>query len=273
MKGGTLTNILKKQYLKKQYSNSNNFMARVELNRRFKTNPYPMPLWIFDQIKFPRNAKVLEIGCGNGLLWKANINRIPEDANIILSDFSEGMLNDARKILGNAADRFEFEILDAQKIHYPDNSFDVVIANLMLYHIPNRKKAISEVSRVLNDGGALYASTFGLDDMQELKEIIINFDKDIHPSAELMARAFGLENGEKQLNNSFGYVDLVRYENSLEITEARPVVDYILSFQNNQDLEVDKIKTFENYLEGILKEEGVIKVTKDTGMFIATEPK
>ena len=74
--------------IQEQYANSKNFATRVELNRRFGTNPYRWTSWVFDQIKFPERARVLELGCGNALLWRSNLLRIPNDSHIILSDFS-----------------------------------------------------------------------------------------------------------------------------------------------------------------------------------------
>jgi ubiquinone/menaquinone biosynthesis C-methylase UbiE len=265
---------IKMSLLQEQCSDSKNFMARVELTRRFKTNPYSWILWIFDQIKFPAKARVLEIGCGNGLLWKANSNRIPEDAHIILSDFSKGMLSDARRVLGDEANRFEYQVMDAQEIPYPDNSLDIVIANLMLYHIPDRKKAISEISRVLKSDGALYATTFGLENTKEISELISAYDDKMYYSLTPLARAFGLENGEKQLSESFDQVKLIKYQDSLEVTEAGPLVDYILSFGKvNQALNGQNWKDFENYIADIIEKEGMIKITKDNGIFIALKPK
>jgi ubiquinone/menaquinone biosynthesis C-methylase UbiE len=263
----------KMSLLKEQYSNSKNFMARVELSRRFKTNPYSWLLWIFDQIRFPPKARVLEIGCGNAILWKSNIDRIPDDAHIILSDFSKGMLSDAQNVLGGDADRFEYQVLDAQKIPYPDDSLDIIIANLMLYHIPNRKKAISEISRVLKSDGALYATTFGLDNMKELSELVSVYDDRIYYSLEPIARAFGLENGEEQLSESFDQVKMIKYSDGLEVTEAGPLVDYILSFGKvNEDIKGQKRKDFENYIADIIERDGKIKITKDNGIFIASKP-
>ncbi|MDY9924053.1 class I SAM-dependent methyltransferase [Methanobacterium sp.] len=257
--------------LQDQYSDSRNFMARVELSRRFKTNPYSWILWIFDHINFPENAQVLEIGCGNGLLWKANLNRIPEDAHIILSDFSKGMLSDARRVLGDDAERFEYQVLDAQEIQYPDDSVDIVIANLMLYHIPDRKKAISEISRVLKSDGVLYATTFGIGNMREISELVSRYDDDIYYSLKPFAHAFGLENGEKQLSESFEQVQMIKYLDGLEVTEADPLVDYILSFEKvNEAIKGQKRKDFEDYLADIIEKEGIIKITKDNGMFIAS---
>ena len=260
--------------LLKQYSNSKNFMARVELNRRFGTNPYKWTLWLFDQIEFKKGAKVLELGCGNGILWKSNISKIPEDTRITLSDFSQGMLDDARVTMGEDEKRFEYDVIDAQEIPYPDDSFDIVIANLMLYHIPDREKAISEISRVLKNSGALYATTFGRNYMKELSDLVSAYDKDVNCSLEPVARAFGLENGENQLSEHFEDVTLIKYKDGLEVTEAEPLVNYVLSFTRVKDsINGDKINDFTHYIKNILDESGKITIKKESGMFIAENPR
>ena len=259
--------------LLKQYHDSKNFMARVELNRRFGTNPYKWTLWLFDQIQFKKDARILELGCGNAILWRSNLQKIPEDAHILLSDFSQGMLNDARGILGDAAERFEYEVIDAELIPYPDNSFDIIIANLMLYHIPDLKKAISEISRVLKSNGVFYATTFGLQYMKELSDLVYNYDNKINCSLEPVARAFGLENGEKQLSEYFEDVNLIKYKDGLEVTEAEPLVNYALSFTRvNEIIKEDRLKDFSEYIANILEKEGKIKIEKESGMFLARKP-
>ena len=71
-------------------------MARVELKKRFGTNPYSWNKWIFDQLQLREGDQILELGCGNAILWKANLGRIPQKVQLFLSDFSEGMLGDAQ---------------------------------------------------------------------------------------------------------------------------------------------------------------------------------
>jgi ubiquinone/menaquinone biosynthesis C-methylase UbiE len=264
----------KMSLLSEQYSNSKKFMARIELHRRFRTNPHLWTQWIFDQIRFPKNAKVLELGSGNALLWKSNLKRIPEDAQILLTDFSEGMLNDASKVLGEDSNRFEYKIMDAQEISYPDDSFDIVIANLMLYHIPDREKAISEISRVLKPEGVLYASTYSLNNMKEFNGLLKNYDKNLYNPIEQFASLFGLENGSEQLRKSFEDVELINYIDSLEVTEAEPIVDYMLSFGSvKENINGDNLKGFKDYLDDVLDREGVIKISKESGIFIAKNPK
>ena len=48
--------------------------------------------WVFEHLHIKEGMKILEIGCGNGLLWETNIRRLPSNLEICLSDYSEGML-------------------------------------------------------------------------------------------------------------------------------------------------------------------------------------
>jgi len=260
----------KNESVSMQYADSKNFMARVELNRRFGKNPYRWTSWVFDQIRFKEGARVLELGSGNALLWKSNLDKIPDDVNVLLSDFSSGMLKDARNVLSDSAERFEFEIIDAQKIPFPDNSFDIIIANFMLYHVPDRNKAISEISRVLKDEGTFYVTAFGLNNMEELTDLVFNFNNENYNTLKFLANEFGLENGKNQLIKYFKDVEILEYHNYLEVTEAEPLVNFILS--SSRVIKEEEINDFVEYIQNILKN-GSIKITRDSYMFKAIKPK
>ncbi len=255
-----------------QYADSKNFGARVELNRRFGTNPYKWTSWVFDQMVFAGNVRILELGCGTALLWRSNLQRIPDDSHIILSDFSEGMLKGAKNILNNALDKFEFNVINAEQIPYSDDLFDIVIANHMLYHIPNLEKALSEISRVLKPNGTFYASTFGLNYMKELTELVSNFDNNIIFSLKPLAHAFGLENGGELLRKYFEEVKIMEYDDELEVTESEPLVNFILSTKARRFFKGSKKDEFNEYIMNIIKNEGKIKITTKSGLLIAQNP-
>ncbi len=105
--------------------------------------------------------KILELGCGDATLWNKNFHLIPPNWEITLTDFSEGMLKDAKKNLGEKSSKFNFKIVNAESIPFKDESFDVVIANHMLYHVSNINIALQEINRVLKSKGILFASTVG----------------------------------------------------------------------------------------------------------------
>lgn len=255
-----------------QYRDASNLNARIALHERFSTNTYDWRLWVFDQFTFPRSARLLEIGCGPGHLWQRNLHRIPKGWKIILSDFSPGMLDEAWRALHAYDKNFQFEVIDAQSIPYPDGYFDGVIANHMLYHVPNRTKALAEISRVLEPGGKLYAATNGEKHMVELDQLILRFNR---PLGEILLahnqRQFTLENGAEQLAPYFDHIELRPYEDSLNITEAAPLVAYILSMVNIKtlQLEQEQVDALENLIRQELAQKGAIHIQKSVGLFIA----
>ena len=108
--------------------------------------------------------KVLEPGCGTGVMRGGRQPEIAQCGQIVLSDLSAGMLEAAKTTL-KAYDRMECRIIDIQAIPYEDAGFDFVIANMMLYHVPDLKKGLSEVRRVLKPGGAFCCATYGEHDI------------------------------------------------------------------------------------------------------------
>ena len=106
-------------------------------------------------------------------MWKENANRIPPKWDITLSDLSSGMLDSAWRNLVVTGRNFKFKEIDAQKIPFEDETFDAVIANHMLYHVPDRPKAIAEIKRVLKPNGRLFATTIGKNHHREMANWIL----------------------------------------------------------------------------------------------------
>ncbi len=196
--------------LNQQYKNGANLNARVNLHARFSTNPYGWFHWVFDHYHLFTGCQVLELGCGTGETWKANLARIPSGCDIILSDFSAGMLDQARQNLAGSCP-FAFEVIDAQSIPYADARFDIVIANHMLYHVPDRKQALAEIRRVLKPGGTLFATTIGGQHLQEMFALPYRFDPERAVDQLKAANEFLLENGAAQLQAFFQHVEMERY--------------------------------------------------------------
>ncbi|MCI9370098.1 MAG: class I SAM-dependent methyltransferase [Lachnospiraceae bacterium] len=54
-----------------------------------------------------------------------------------------------------------YNIVNIENIPYENNRFDKVITNMMLYHVPELHKGLSEAKRVLSDDGYFYCATYG----------------------------------------------------------------------------------------------------------------
>jgi ubiquinone/menaquinone biosynthesis C-methylase UbiE len=247
-----------------QYRTSGNLQARIDFHVRFRTNPQDWQLWVFDHLKLPADARVLEIGCGAGSLWLENRSRIPAGWEITLSDLSAGMLNQARRNLGIS----RLAAFDAQALPFPDETFDAVIANHMLYHVPDRSRALSELRRVLVPGGRFHAATGGRDQFHELIALVRRFDPGLVLWEGRGPDSFVLETGAEQLAPWFSEIVLHRYDDTLEVTEVEPLVEYVAS---KVALSPERKAAFARFAgEEMERLGGILRVTKDYGLFEAT---
>jgi SAM-dependent methyltransferase len=95
---------------------------------------------------------VLDVGCGTGSL-AMTIAGLTKAAKIVGIDASASFIEYAA---AHCADpRVAFVTGDAQKLTYPDASFDRCFSLLAINHIPNTPKAVTEMRRVTKPGGVI----------------------------------------------------------------------------------------------------------------------
>ncbi len=267
-------------YLKnEQYKDSSNLGARANLHTLFSTAKIPWHVWVFDHLNLQPGMTILECGCGPGWLWRSSVAHIPANCHITLTDLSDGMVAEAKAALANTnAAEFQFETADLQELPYADNSFDIVVANHMLYHVPDLAQGLSEIRRVLKPDGRFFAATNGSNHMKELKQI---GDEMVNAQAGLAEKlgydaskfvwqlAFRLENGTELLAPYFETIKLEIFDDSLEVTEAQPLADYIKSTFRMADATLELQQMIDDYVAQKIAREGTIHITKETGLFIA----
>lgn len=248
-----------------QYKNAKNLNDRISLHEKYSTNKQGWFNWLFNQIDFSKVNRLLELGCGNGKLWQENRIEL-RNREIFLSDISEGMVEEVRNKLGSD---FNCIVADAEKIPFKDEYFDSVIVNHVLFYLNDLNLGLKEISRVLKPNGILYCSTYGKNHMKEITEIVQNFDSRINLSNHSLYDIFGLENGESILCNYFSNVEKYNYQDSLEITESKPLIDYIMSCHGNQnEILGPRLNEFKEYIEELLENNGKIVVEKEAGLFV-----
>ena len=99
---------------------------------------------------------VLECACGTGTITAAIA---PACARVVATDFSEGMLKQARKKLA----RFPHVVVeqaDITDLRYADNSFDAVVAANVIHLLPEPGDALKELKRVTRPGGTIIVPTY-----------------------------------------------------------------------------------------------------------------
>lgn len=249
------------QSLALQYGTSANLGARIALHQRFSTNAYGWQRWVFDRLQLAPGKRALEIACGTGSLWRENLDRVPAGVDLVLSDFSVSMIETTRNVIGA-----KFVAFALPDLPFADRSFDVVIANHMLYHVADLTKGLAAVRDALRPDGFLFASTNGVDHLFEIKELMRAFGIE---GGDVSA-SFTLENAEEPLRSVFDHVEREDYDDGLRVTDADLLLGYVASM-NARAAEVVQARRAEMraVVEERIAREGAFAVRKVTGAFLA----
>jgi ubiquinone/menaquinone biosynthesis C-methylase UbiE len=221
------------QRARDQYKDGHNLRARTSFYSRFGTSKEEFIHWSFGCIEAPADAQVIELGTGFANLWVQNRDRIPSTWHITLTDLSPGMVAEAQQAVRQIRGQFVTQVADAQALEFTDQTFDVVIANHVIQHVPAPEKAIAEIRRVLKVGGRFYAATNGPEHLIELQDFIkkyITQESSLNlKEAFGFGKPFSLIDGPAMLKKHFETVKVHRMPNGLEVTETEPLVQFILS--------------------------------------------
>ena len=235
----------------------------MSIHAKYSTNKQGFGNWIAAHYPVSKGMAVLELGCGTGASWLNQREIIDACSRIILTDFSEGMLAKAKDTL-QPYPHIEYAVVDIQHIPYSDQSFDLIIANMMLYHVPDIAKALSEVRRVLRKGGTFCCATYGENGIMEYLAGLFRE----YGVTEEANHTFTLQNGRKQLQAFFSAVERYDYEDSLEVTDVNDLADYIASLAGMSSLRALPRETILKVLNAA-SVDGVLKVPKEYGLFLS----
>ena len=251
----------KSKEVKKQYKTSKGLDVRLSFHDMYSTNKLGYGNWLTSNYMNLQGLKVLEVGCGTGSLWIDHKKLITHCVRFVFTDLSKGMIQTAKKNIGENSN-IEYRIADIQNLDFEDGSFDVVIANSMLYHVPDLQKGLKEVRRVLKDGGIFYCSTYGENNFTDkLAEWFALENEELH-----FNHNFTMQNGGEILKKVFNSVEPIIYNDSLHVTNVDHLVEYLSSlssFKNVMSIPAFKIK---NILADHIVD-GAIDLPKEYGMF------
>ena len=259
------------RFVDAQYRTSDKLADRIQLYR-FGKAAVPWHRWIFSRIGIRPDMRVLEIGCGNGELWSKNFDDLPVNVEILLTDQSDGMISSAREILGRDT-RFRFQVCAVEDLDLPPASFNIILANHMLYHVPDIPTAIAKVFELVAPDGTFIASTNGVAHLSELKSMLLELGEEYRFPQE--DPTFTLENGASFLSEKFPDIDRIDYTNDIDVPVVDPVVRFVRSiFDGTIYPSIEpRMDDFLEIVERRLRDgNGFVRITSRTGMFACRRP-
>ena len=225
--------------------------------------------WILDQVDWPEEGCVLDLGCGPGTHLARLHERRPQLTEVG-ADVSTGMLAAARSAVPSCLP----VALDACALPFADDSFDLVMANHMLYHVADLDRAASELRRVIRPGGALLAVTNSLDHFAEYDQLVARaagLESWWRPS-----HRFNLEHSGDDLARHFDRVDLRHCHGELAVPDAAPMVAFAASMRDlsahrfADDEWAEVLVRFEQLAREAIAEQGPFSIRTHTGAFVCS---
>lgn len=260
--------------IENQYATTDNLNRRITIHQ-YNTSTVNWMEWVFDHLHIEEGMKILEIGCGNGLLWETNITRLPPDLEIYVSDYSEGMLESIKKCFN----KHEAELIkkniqihyrqeDSNNLQLDDMKFDLIIANHMLYHLEQMEDCLLKLRKALQKDGYLICSTIGNGHMKELMDLVYEYDNTIDNTLDLCVKRFSLQNGKTQLSKVFDQIERYDFDSNLIVDNAKVIWDYVYSFPCNAPVILERTgDVLMQMIMDHIDKEGAFLIHKETGLF------
>lgn len=255
--------------MRQQYRSQDNLETRIRTHEQYSVPRVDFTSWVLERIAWRGDEVVLDAGCGAGAYVEPVRQRT---VHYLAGDLSPGML---RALAQRGVPRIN---LDAQRLPLAGQSVDVVLANHMLYHVPDGKAAVREFARVLRPAGRFLAATNSAHSMAELEEVGAEVGKTLgleEPLAVTPTLSFTLENGAALLSRHFSHVERHDLPGALVFPEPQPVVDYLASMRERfvQLLPAgvtweDVAAALRELLSAHIAERGEFRVNKMAGVFV-----
>ncbi len=174
---------------------------------------------VIDRMRCQPDDHILEVGVGTGL----SLPLYPETVRITGIDISQEMLERARgRVTRDAlSSRISLHVMDAERMNFPDNSFDKVVAMYVVSVVPHPERLVDEMRRVCKPGGDIFIVNHfhspnplvgGVETLLAPLSRLMGFHPDF--CLKTFVRQTGLEVLEKHPVNLFGYWNLLRARNN-----------------------------------------------------------
>ena len=205
--------------------------VREATHAEYSVPPIDYVRWTLDTIDWSGAEVTLDIGAGAGSHYASLIQTQPHIAYFAL-DLSPDLLRKHPC----AADRLALG--DAMRLPYSDASIDVVMANHMLYHLPDIEAGLREIKRVLKPDGFLLAASDSLQSLPELQVlmrraiVLLSENGALVASPPLPSDKFALETGARILARHFYAV--VRHDLPCQLIfdDVEPALDFLESMRH-----------------------------------------
>jgi SAM-dependent methyltransferase len=261
-----------------QYATEANLRMRQSIQAAYSVPAIDYHRWSLSRLDLVGDERILDIGCGPGTHYAALMEMWP-DVRYIGIDASRGMLD------AHPAPASTLFLGDIQHLPFAEDSFDIVMANHMLYHVADLSQALASARHVLHPAGMLMATTNSTRTMPEFQVLLrraivllshLNAEQ-IQPPGMLSDR-FSLESGTRILSRHFRGVIRHDLPGALVFHAAEPALAYLESTRGLREFDLpadvawdDIMLVMRQQIEQLITYLGDLTVNKLSGVLLASD--
>ena len=260
------------------YKSDAGLQTRIETHRLYSRVKEPWADWLLSLTEWRGDERVLDVGCGSGALLLPVAQRVPAGLAVGL-DYSQAMVERCQSEAREQGIRLGLTRGTALRLPFPAATFDVVMANHMLYHVPDILTALAEAHRVLKPDGLFIAATNGANTMPQIEQVHqaayarLGLPTPEDYAGHKVSTRFSLDNGRPLLEAVFSQVSVVRRADAFDFPTAEPFLRYYGSLATappaDPALAEQILAAVRDEVEAVIAERGVFTVDKEAGAFVA----
>jgi len=262
--------------IQRQYADDNYLRVMQDTHDQYSSPAIDFPNWVLDRCGLRGDEHLLDVGAGAGRYYQPLLARYPS-LHYTALDISPGMMTGLSAVQRIAA--------DAAALPFASGTFDVILANHMLYHLPNIASGLRETQRILKPDGLLVASTNSAGTMPQLVELmrrgILLLSKPGTPLTQMPPPphiTFSLENGAQQMARHFYAVVRHDLPGTLVFPDTDSTLRYLETWRPMREPQLpagvkwdDLLLVVRDQVNRIIKLFGQLAVEKVSGVLIATQ--
>ncbi|MCW5849440.1 MAG: class I SAM-dependent methyltransferase [Anaerolineae bacterium] len=260
------------------YQSDAGLRTRIETHRLYSRVKEPWADWLLSLNEWRGDERVLDVGCGSGALLLPVAQRVPHGLAVGL-DYSQAMVERCQAEARAQGIRLGLTRGTALALPFPAATFDVVMANHMLYHVPDIPAALAEAHRVLKPDGLFIAATNGANTMPQIDQVHqaayarLGLPAPDDYAGHRISTRFNLDSGRAPIEAVFGQVSVVRHADAFDFPTAEPFLRYYATLAtltpDDSALAERLLAAVRDEVEAVIAERGMFTVDKPSGAFVA----
>ena len=268
--------------VRRHYATDDHLRIRIETHDKYTIPNRSFAEWVLKRLNFKGNERILDIGCGPGLYYgKMKKQGITDDITYVGMDLIDSMLERHPA----KAEGGKLGLGNIEQLPFATDSFDVVMANHMLYHVNDVHKAVKEMRRVLKPDGILAVATNSVNTMPELQVLMRRAIVLLTRGGAAQVRApqmpsdrFALENGTRILAQYFYAVVRHDLPSALVFPDVEPAMAYLESTRDLRENSLpsdvvwdDVMMIMRQQINQLVKHLGELVINKQAGLLVASD--